>query len=447
MGAGDGIVSAERLKRLVNERHAIYVRLSEASNDAGRLVNQINLLVLAAETNRSLGAQIRAKQEMETKIKLVEKARAKKDKLEKDLNRKDAEIADVVAALWGVVETVLSTSRMSADDGRSNEHLRHIDAEMAKLAAALNVLEHEVDQKARSVQSHFTVELAELRTRLKRYETTVVDVRAVADDAAHDIKGVRQEIGKLAESLRRIERVLSRPASGGDSSGRPRIVQVGWEPDAADAAGVRSPDISAEAMAALPENVTVLLFASEPRDRPRPDLDKEIKEISKRIDEAEFGGRIRLRACTAAQAFDLLPNLNRHKPHMVQFSGHGEEGGLLLMGPRDECEPIAADQLMQMLRWANENLRIVFFNVCDSETHARLAAEFVDAAVGLRGELSDAPAREFAAQLYSALSFGVSVKRAFNQACAAIADWPDSAAPQLFFRDGGDPHKVVLVRP
>ena len=58
-----------------------------------------------------------------------------------------------------------------------------------------------------------------------------------------------------------------------------------------------------------------------------------------------------------------------------------------------------------------------------------------------------APARTFAAHLYSGLAFGRSLKSAFHQACAAIGDEPDSAVPQLFFRNGGDPHKTVLVRP
>jgi hypothetical protein len=100
-----------------------------------------------------------------------------------------------------------------------------------------------------------------------------------------------------------------------------------------------------------------------------------------------------------------------------------------------------------MFRWTGENLRVVFYNICDSEEHARATAQFVDAAIGMHGQMHDAPARAFAAYLYSGLAFGNSVKRAFHQACAAIGDEPDSTRPQLFFRHGVDPHKVVLVRP
>jgi hypothetical protein len=53
----------------------------------------------------------------------------------------------------------------------------------------------------------------------------------------------------------------------------------------------------------------------------------------------------------------------------------------------------------------------------------------------------------FAANFYSALAFGCSLKRAFHQACAAIGEEPDSSIPQLLFRNGSDPHMLVPVRP
>ena len=90
---------------------------------------------------------------------------------------------------------------------------------------------------------------------------------------------------------------------------------------------------------------------------------------------------------------------------------------------------------------------VVFFKICDSESHARAAAQFADATIGIHGQMHDTPARHLAASPYSGLAFGNSVKRAFHQACATIGDEPDSVMPQLFFRHGIDPHTVVLVRP
>ena len=132
--------------------------------------------------------------------------------------------------------------------------------------------------------------------------------------------------------------------------------------------------------------------------------------------------------------------MNRHKPHMVQFSGHGTPDGLLMMGPRDRSAPLAAGRLINMLKWAGEDLRIVFFNICDSEEHARAAARIVDAAIGMRGQMHDAPARVFAAHLYSGLAFGNSLKRGVSSgmrrdrrrarqrhAAALLPQWQGSA--------------------
>ena len=118
------------------------------------------------------------------------------------------------------------------------------------------------------------------------------------------------------------------------------IVKMGWRPGA-PMNGPRSPRLTEETLDRLPEKVTVLLFASEPRDQPRPDLDMEIREITASIDEAKFGDRIALRPWLATQAYDVIPNFNRHKPQMVQFSGHGTADGVLMMGPRDRSEPNA----------------------------------------------------------------------------------------------------------
>jgi hypothetical protein len=85
----------------------------------------------------------------------------------------------------------------------------------------------------------------------------------------------------------------------------------------------------------------------------------------------------------------------------------------------------------------------VFFNICDSERHARVAAQFVNVAIGMRGTIQDTQARVFAAHLYSRLAFGNSLARAFRQACSAIGVEPDS----MVLSHGVEPHKVVLVRP
>jgi hypothetical protein len=396
-----GVISlnTKRLKKIIADRNGVEEHLVEVRNEASRLSGEANMLVWEANTASDLNTQLRTKKQFEKVFKQVKRQHAKEAEVVAQLSRKDKEIATIVDEVWKAVQVFIAAHAHSTD-GRAtsvDRRLEHLDTELSQVKAALRSSER------------------------------------LADKTAADLLGLRREVSRLAASLGKV------------GPGRDRITQVGWDPDAAT--GTDAPVLSEEETASLPETSTVLLFAAEPRNQPRPDLDKEIQAISTGIDRARLGHRITLKPWTATQPFDLLPTLNAHKPHMVQFSGHGVEGGLLLMGQTDKSEFIGADQLVQMLRWTNQNLRVVFFNICHSETHARLAAEVVDVAIGMCGKIADVAAREFATQLYSALAFGLSVERAFQQACAAIANLPDRAVPRLLFRGGSDPSRIMLVRP
>lgn len=55
----------------------------------------------------------------------------------------------------------------------------------------------------------------------------------------------------------------------------------------------------------------------------------------------------------------------------------------------------------------------------------------------------------FAAQFYSAIGFGLSVKRAFEQARAALMleGIAEEDTPELFTADGIDSDQLILVKP
>src|SRR6266700_924557 len=384
-------VADERLGGLFRERARLAEALRKVEQEAQSLTLEHNKLVREADQAATSRGRQRARQRAIHKGEEGRHARARVEQLSRDLNQLEIEIADLISALLAASrslvpgDTVRQLNERLAD---INRQLQHIDDALRPVAPAFSSLQTVIGEQAEYLRS------------------------------------------AQARQGDNLEAVLS--AAGGAAAAVP-------EP--------RSPDLPPEVVSALPDQVTVLLFASEPRDQDRIDLDKEIREILAKINEAKFGDHIVLRPWLAAQAFDLIPNFNRYKPHMVQFSGHGTTDGLLMMGPHDRSEPVAADRLIQMLRWTGEDLRIVFFNICDSEKHARAAAQLVDGAIGMRGKMHDTPARFFAANLYSGLAFGRSLKSAFHQACAAIGDEPDSAIPQLFFRNGSDPHKIVLVHP
>ena len=290
-------------------------------------------------------------------------------------------------------------------------------------------------KKARSREKQISRNLHQKETEIADLIAALIAASRLALSDADTIRQLNTILAGIEKRLRHIE----------DGRGVP-VTRLGWR-DMAEATEPHSPLLSDEAVSSLPAGVTVLLFASEPHDQKRIDLGAEIRDIMLTIAKTKYRDRITLKPWLATEPLDLIPNINEHQPHMIQFSGHGSPDGLLMMGPPNRSQPLSADRLIQMLKWSAENLRIVFFNICDSEDFARAAAQVVDGAIGMRGDLRDLSARTFAASLYSGLAYGRSLKHAFYQACADIGDQPDREIPQLFFRAGIDPHEIVLACP
>jgi hypothetical protein len=88
------------------------------------------------------------------------------------------------------------------------------------------------------------------------------------------------------------------------------------------------------------------------------------------------------------------------------------------------------------------------FNSCSSSAQAELAVDAVDLTIGMGRTIGDESAKVFAAQFYSAIGFGRSVKSAFDQAKVAIelAGLAEAAVPRLFTAADIDPDEVVLIR-
>jgi hypothetical protein len=446
----------DRLQRLFRERQSLAQAAQQAGREANDLVAQHNALIMAAEKAPSPSARLREQARAHQKYREADAARIEHERRTRDLLRKETEIVDLIAAMVAAAETLLTADqgrRIAEDVAAIRERLGRIDGYLRRLGPALADVQAAVNGQAELLRSmdrgpaDIQPALTALGAALDQEAAAVEKIRKLAQAAANELQHLHREQRHQADALGGLATTLARRMPGGEPVLPIAIVQEGWSPHAPDVAEPRAADLPAAQVAALPERTIVLLFASEPVDEDPVDLNEEIRQIHMRIDEAVFGSHIDLRAWVATRPLDLLPNFNRHQPHMVQFSGHGHADGVLLTGPRGRAEPMATDRLVQMFRWSCQQLRIVFFNVCDSVEHATAAARLVDAAIGMDGRMHDVPARTFAAALYSALAYGCSLKKAFHQACAAIGNHPDALVPQIFFRDGVDPHKVLLVRP
>lgn len=198
----------------------------------------------------------------------------------------------------------------------------------------------------------------------------------------------------------------------------------------------------------LPKKITVLFLASNPRDQAQLSLDIEVRGIEEQISKARHRESVILESRWAVRSGDILHHINTCEPTIVHFSGHGSDNDeLVLMDKNEQTKLVSLEAIVQAMSVANENLRLVFFNTCFSYNQAALVTEHVDCAIGMSNTITDDAAQYFSAQFYSSLSFGLSVKKSFDQAKAALLlegiDEVDT--PQLYVKDGLVAEEIFLL--
>lgn len=192
--------------------------------------------------------------------------------------------------------------------------------------------------------------------------------------------------------------------------------------------------------------IKVLFLAANGVDAPRLGLDKEASEIGKRIRESDKRA-VQLETEWAVQPDDLLPSLNRHRPTVLHFSGHGmSDGNIDFVDERGNGCAVSAEVLLGALAAGDGAIRILVLNACDSLSLADVLLQQLDVFIGMRTQIGDAAACEFSKGFYGALAEEMSIAKAYEQGRAQIAltGIPEARTPILRSRSGVDPEKLFL---
>lgn len=192
----------------------------------------------------------------------------------------------------------------------------------------------------------------------------------------------------------------------------------------------------------------ILFFASNPLDQVNLRVDEEAREIQSRLRQTEHRDLVDFASEWAVRPSDLIEAINRERPQVVHFSGHGSrQGELLFQDPDAKTKLVTREALAAMIKTFSGEVRLVVFNNCFSQAYAEDAAKFVEAAVGMNDSISDDAARTFAANFYAALGYGRSIQTAFDQARASLLleQIPEERTPQLFVHPGVEASGLCLV--
>jgi hypothetical protein len=153
-------------------------------------------------------------------------------------------------------------------------------------------------------------------------------------------------------------------------------------------------------------------------------LPEEARQLHSTLDRLAQAGRCELVErpfATLAQLLDLFQDARyRDRITLLHYGGHADSYHLLLEAANQQSHTVGAAGLAAFLG-QQQGLRLVFLNGCATEGHVKeLLAAGVPIVIATDRAIEDTVAMEFASRFYQGLAGGVSVRRAFNEAAAAI---------------------------
>ncbi len=198
----------------------------------------------------------------------------------------------------------------------------------------------------------------------------------------------------------------------------------------------------------------ILILSANPITTPRLRLDKEIREIEEGLRRAKQRRRFKIESRLAVRLRDLRRALLDVEPHIVHFTGHGRENGLLVENEIGEAVRISKKALSGLFELFSDRVECVILSACYSALQANAISKHINYVIGMRKEIEDKATIEFAVGFYDALGAGRPVEEAFKFGCNAVLlefpDLPEHLIPVLkkrkdLIRSGNVPGNVLDV--
>lgn len=337
---------------------------------------------------------------------------------------------------------------------RKREELAKLNNDLSKEQAKIASLQRKIllAQNAIGRTKSQTTINSKMR-EIEQSNKSLADTNKRCSDLQRKIAQKEKELSTAEKNMRNEEdRVAKKKAA----EEKKRLKEQAAQISAIEKTMHRQADIQAamqfdiEKLKAIPNEITVLFMASNPKGTSQLRLDEEVRAIQEKIRLSEYRESIHFESRWAVRSVDILQAINETNPTIVHFSGHGAENGdLVLTNPDGDPKLVTKEAISMAISTASDAVRLVVFNACFSENQAKSVVENIEAAIGMNDSIRDDTATTFAAQLYSAIGFGYSLEKAFKQAKAAIMleGIPQEDVPQLFKKEDVDLNQIVLVHP
>jgi len=173
-------------------------------------------------------------------------------------------------------------------------------------------------------------------------------------------------------------------------------------------------------------------------------LGKESEEIKRWIESGPFRDRFSIETVFATTENQLRHALLRYKPHILHFSGHGSEEGLILEDDGGNIAVFELVRLARLLKALPGNLRMLVLNACYSGLQSEELRQAVDVLIAMNHQILDRNAIGFSSALYLGIGFNSSVQECFDLALSSVRDGKvtQSNVPLMCCRKGINPGRI-----
>ncbi len=181
------------------------------------------------------------------------------------------------------------------------------------------------------------------------------------------------------------------------------------------------------------EKIKILLLAANPWDTDRISPEEEYRKIERMLQESGQQAKFELKYTPAANSDDLQHQLLSFKPHIVHFSGHGENDGLRFQAADGKTQFVSAQALAELFALCTKNIRCVLLNACHSAPLAEAIVLHIPHVIGMNQAIGDEAAVAFAGGFYRALFNAEPIESAFKFGVNALslANMPGADIPEL----------------
>lgn len=172
----------------------------------------------------------------------------------------------------------------------------------------------------------------------------------------------------------------------------------------------------------------ILILAANPKATPQLRLDEEVREIKEGLRRAKYRDQFEIHSLWAVRLRDLRRGLLDYEPDIVHFTGHGKKDGLMVEDELGFAKPLSPKALTGLFELCSSHVKCVILSACYSASQANAISKHIDYVIGMKQEIGDKAAIEFAVGFYDALGAGKTVEEAFQFGRNAIlVVFPDTS--------------------